>query len=312
MRTGHLALDLATGPSRGDVQRVAHAARAFVESWPIQFLTRFGYVVRGVIYFIPGLLALDLAVRRRGATLAPTGAIAMIGHEPFGRGLLLVVMAGLIGYAIWGLTRALLDPWGRGTSLRGIGRRIGYAISGLAYMSFVVLTTHLLLGDTADADQARAWVARALAAPMGGWILGAVGLGWILFAGLSEIGFGLTGGFERDLRWERMHVREHRWAVALGRIGIAGRGVIFAVIGLLLVTAALQHDPRRGGGMGEALEAIARQAFGRTLLALAAAGLMIFGVFSVLCARWMRTRSGLSQIRPPGRFHTREVRHGHV
>jgi len=308
---GHLSPVSVTGAPSGAARKAGRTARAFIESKPIQFLARFGYVVRGVIYFIPGLLALELAVARQGAALAPTGAIAVIGRQPFGRGLLLAVMAGLIGYSIWGLTRALLDPWGRGTSPRGIGRRIGYAMSALAYLSFVVLTVHLLMGTASHADQTREWVARLLAAPLGGWILGIVGLCWILVVGLSEIVMGWTGGFERDLRWERLHPGEHAWAVVLGRVGIVARGVIFAVIGVLLVLSAFLHDPARAGGMAEALEAIARQPFGRVLLAVASVGLIVFGAFSMLCARWMRTRSCRSQ-RPLPRSPSQEVRHGIV
>jgi hypothetical protein len=299
------------GSSRRAIGKARRTAHAFTETKPIQFLARFGYVVRGVIYFIPGLLALKLAVGRQGAALAPTEAIAVIGRQRFGRGLLLVVMAGLIGYAIWGLTRALLDPWGRGTSPRGIGRRVGYAMSALAYMSFVVLTVHLLMGSPSHADQTREWVARVLAAPFGGWILGIVGLCWILVVGVSEIVVGWTGGFERDLCLERMRPGERSWAVRLGRVGIIGRGVIFAVIGVLLVLAAFRRDPARAGGMGDALEAIAHQPFGRALLGVTSAGLVLFGAFSILCARWMRTRVGRSQ-RPLSGSPAREVRHGHV
>jgi hypothetical protein len=40
--------------------------------------------------------------------------------------------------------------------------------------------------------------------------------------------------------------------------------------------------------MDGALLALARQPFGRMLLAAAGLGLVAFGVFSAMCARWMR------------------------
>src|SRR5262245_66325426 len=124
---GHPSLATVTGTPRGASRKVGHAALAFAESKPIQFLARFGYVVRGLLYLVPGVLALKLALGRPGETLAPAQAIQVIDRQPFGQFLLLIMLAGLVGYAIWGLTRALLDPWGRGHSPRGIGRRIGYA-----------------------------------------------------------------------------------------------------------------------------------------------------------------------------------------
>jgi hypothetical protein len=227
--------------------------------------------------------------------------------------LLLVVLAGLIGYSIWGFTRALLDPLGRGDSPRGLGRRFGYAMSAFTYVSFVTLTIHLLMGSPSHADQSREWAAMLLAKPLGRWILGITGLCWIAGAGFLEIVLGWTGGFVKDLRWERMSRREHEWAVRLGRIGIVARGLIFTVIGFLLVTAALHGNPHRAGGMGKALEEIARQPYGRTLLAAAAAGLIVFGLFSILCARWMRTRSGATPLGARrSSSQTGEVRHGNA
>jgi uncharacterized protein DUF1206 len=309
---GTPSLATVAGRSRRTARKASHMARAISESKPVQFLARFGYVVRGVLYLVPGLLALELAVRHGGAAMAPAGTIVVIGRQPFGRVLLLVVLVGLVGYAVWGLTRAFLDPWGRGTSPRGLGRRIGYASSALAYMSFVLVTFHLLMGSASDADHTRAWATRLLTRPMGAWILGTIGLCWIVFAGLFEMVMGWTGGFERDLRWERMRPSEHWWARRIGRIGIVARGAIFTVIGVLLLLAAFHGNPRQAGGMGEALEAIARQPFGRSLLAVSAAGLIVFGAFSILCARWMRTRSGAysGRSRPP--VQPREVRHGLV
>jgi hypothetical protein len=303
------------GAPRHAVRKAGHAALAFTESKPIQFLARFGYVVRGLLYLVPGVLALELAPGRPGETLAPGQAITVIDRQPFRHFLLLLVLAGLVGYSIWGLTRALLDPWGRGKSPRGIGRRIGYGTSALAYLSFVIITLQLLAGRAAHGggnEEAQEWASFLLTKPMGAWVLGLVGLGWIVCGGLSEIVQGWTGGFERDLRWERMRPSEHWWAVRMGRVGIVARGVVFTVIGYLFIVAALHHNPHRAGGMGEALREIARQPYGRTLLGAAALGLIVFGLFSILCARWMRTRSAGTSRRAHSSPQSREVRHGRI
>jgi hypothetical protein len=307
--SGHPSLATVAGTPRRATRKAGHAALAFTESKPIQFLARFGYVVRGLLYLVPGVLALKLALGRPGETLAPAQTITVIDRQPFGHFLLLLVLAGLIGYSIWGLTRALLDPWGRGQSPRGIARRIGYGTSALAYLSFVLITLQLLSGRAAHGggEEAQEWASFLLTKPMGAWLLGLLGLGWIVCGGVSEILQGWTGGFERDLRWERMRPREHWWAVRMGRIGIVARGAVFAVIGYLFIASALHHNPRRAGGMGDALHEIARQPYGRTLLGAAALGLIVFGLFSILCSRWMRTRSVGGVRSSP---HTREVRHG--
>ena len=74
----------------------------------------------------------------------------------------------------------------------------------------------------------------------------------------------------------------------LGHFGTVARGVVFTIIGVLLIAAAMHANPQRGVGMDGALLALARQPFGRVLLAGAGLGLVAFGLFSAMCARWMR------------------------
>jgi hypothetical protein len=130
------------------------------------------------------------------------------------------------------------------------------------------------------------------ASPLGSWLLAIIGICWIVGAGLAQIVAGWRGAFEVDLAIERMTEFERRWMKRVGQIGIVSRGAVFAVIGVLIVAAARHAGPRGGTGMGEALLAILSRPFGRTLLAAAAVGLIAFGVFSALCARWMRIRPG--------------------
>jgi hypothetical protein len=83
----------------------------------------------------------------------------------------------------------------------------------------------------------------------------------------------------------------------LGRVGLVARGIVFTLIGVLVVAAALHHRVQPDSGLEGALKEIAHQPFGRALLAAAGAGLMSFGVFSAMCARWMRLRPAGGQSR---------------
>ena len=52
------------------VRRAKRAGKAWVE-----YLLRFGYIVRGVIYSVLGVIALRLALGTRGEDMSQTGAI---------------------------------------------------------------------------------------------------------------------------------------------------------------------------------------------------------------------------------------------
>jgi uncharacterized protein DUF1206 len=262
-------------------------SHSLVEVPAIRGLFRFGYIARGVVYLVPGLLALRLAIGKHGAVITQKGTIAVIGRQPLGRLLLIPVAAGLAGYALWGVIRAVLDPLRKGHSVQGVLERLGFAMSGLAYASLLVATVHFLV-SAVHTEKNRDWAAELLAKPSGAWLLGIVGLGWIAGAGILQIAHGWRGTFKDDLRLEHMGSEERRWAERLGQAGIVARGVVFSIIGMLIVAAAYHRDPERESGLNGALLELMRQPFGRILLAAAALGLVAFGAFSVMCARWVR------------------------
>lgn len=267
--------------------RARQRARAATEHpWVERFL-RFGFVMRGVVYLIPAILALRLALGRGGAAITQGEAIAMLGREPFGRLLLATVAFGLASYALWGVIRAVLDPLERGASPHGVARRLGYLSSGLGYGGLLLLTLSLLTGLR---HPSRDWLARVLAWPPGPWLVGAIGLSWIAGAGISEIVKAWRGSFTRDLALDRAGAHERHLAAWLGRFGIAARGLVLGIIGVSLVSAALHADATRRRGMGGALLDLSHAPHGRFLLGFVALGLMAFGLYSICCARWARTK----------------------
>ena len=286
-------MSLANPPAPGLVAaratpRTGSGSRAPAGGRWIEPVARFGLIVRGIIYAVPGLLALQLALGMHGAAITQSGAIEMIGHQPFGRGLLVAVAIGLAGYALWGVIRTIFDPLRRGHSPTGLAKRFGYAMSAFAYASLFVATLRYLTGALQHVAAPRDWTAPLLANPWGAWLLGIIGVCWIAGAGVAEIVRGWRGSFAADLDLGRVGDEERRWAMRLGRFGIVARGIVFTIIGILLVAAALHANPNHGFGMDGALLALARQPYGRILLAAAGLGLVAFGAFSVMCARWMR------------------------
>ena len=71
------------------------------------------------------------------------------------------------------------------------------------------------------------------------------------------------------------------------RFGSAARGVVFTMLGFFILQAALRYDPNQAQGLDGALRTIAQQPYGPWLLAIVALGLVSFGIYSVLCARWI-------------------------
>jgi len=106
--------------------------------------------------------------------------------------------------------------------------------------------------------------------------------------GLGQIYQGLTADFKKDFKTNETSPDEQRWAVRAGRIGMAARGVVFAMLGFFVFQAALHVDPKQVKGLDGALQTLAQQPYGPWLLGLVALGLVAFGIYSMLCARWIR------------------------
>jgi hypothetical protein len=270
------------------------AARRAMRSQWMERVMRLGFFVRGLVYGLVGLLALEVALGgRNGKITEQQGAIATIGAQPFGRLLLVLILVGLAGYALWGIFRAWMDPLHRGSDAKGIVQRIGYLISAISY-GVLMIPTYRAIQHKPGAAQAggttsstQRLVGSLLTKSWGPWVVGLAGLA-ILFAGLGQIATGLKAKFEMTFDPYRLTAYQREWATRLGRIGYVARGIVFAIMGILLIQAARLSDPMKARGIDGALMTLARQPNGQFLLVIIAAGLVAFGAYSILGAFWFR------------------------
>lgn len=262
------------------------AVHAASNPW-LEQLERFGFVVRGLIYMIIGVLALQLAIGAGGATATPTSAIALIGRQPLGKLLLALVAAGLAGYSLWGFIRAILDPLGRGSDAKGLLARTGFLFSGVSYGLLLIPTISALLNkpSTSTASSSGGVPASLLSGPFGKWLLVAIGLFW-LGAGAGQLLEAYVAHFTRDLKTGAMSAQEVKTAIWLGRIGFAARGIVFGLIGVIVLQAAFAVGARQAQGFDGALAALAHAPYGEILLGAVAIGLIVFGAYSAMCAKW--------------------------
>ena len=270
---------------------VEQAAQKTVDNPWIERLARLGYAVRGLLYGVVGVLALAVALGHGGATTDKNGALAAIAAQPYGKLLLVLIAIGLIGYSLWGFIRALLDPLNRGTDPKGIAQRIGYAVSGLSYGALILPTVGLITGsgNGGGGGGPQDWTAKLMDQPFGPWLVGLGGLIGIA-GGLGQMAQGVTTDFKKDFKLGEMSANERTAFTWIGRVGLVARGIVFALLGFFLIEAALNTDPNRAKGLDGALQTLAQQPFGPWLLGFVALGLVAFGLYSLMSARWIQVR----------------------
>lgn len=265
----------------------AQDASEDVIEWVV-WLARFGYAAKGTVYIIIGALAAQAALGSGGRTTGPTGALSWLSNQAFGRILLTLVAVGLFGYALWRFVEAWVDPGHEGADAEGIVKRIGFAVSGTVYGLFGVEALRIAFGSSGGGgNQAQDWTARLMAQPFGLWLVGIVGA-IIIGTGLYQFYRAYTASFREKLKLHEMSSTEITWSTRAGRIGFAARGVVYLIIGGFLILAAWQADPQEAAGIGEALGTLGRQPYGPWLLAVVALGLVAYGIFALVLARYRR------------------------
>lgn len=283
---------MARGGSSGEKAKEG-ARRAAEEASPwIERVARFGYAAYGVVYVLVGVLAFQAALGGGGETAGQEGALQTILLAPLGRFLLGLVALGLLGYAAWRLFQGVLDPENEGRSVKGIVKRSDHIVNGLFHVALAVSVGRVALGSgSGGGGGPDDWTATLLQQPVGRSLTVAVGAG-IVIIGLFQFYRAYDAKFMEKLKPGEMGPGERAWTRRGGRLGHAARGVVFLIIGAFLVQAALQSDPNEARGLGGALSALAGQPFGPYLLGAVAFGLVCFGLFMFVVARYRRIETG--------------------
>ncbi|MGB3637205.1 MAG: DUF1206 domain-containing protein [Rivularia sp. (in: cyanobacteria)] len=255
----------------------------------IEGLARFGYASKGAVYFLVGLLAVKAAFGSGGKTTDTEGALKTIVQQPFGQILLGLVAFGLISYAMWRFVEAINDPENKGKDIKGIVTRLTYVANGLTYAALAWTAVQIVMGSASsdDGDAKQDWTARLLNQPFGQWLVGTIGAAVIAF-GCYYLYRAFSAKFRRKLYLSELSNTGREWVIAICRFGLAARSIVFFLIGWFFIEAAYMAQASQVGGLNEALETLAAQPYGPWLLAIVALGLIAYGVYCVVQARYRR------------------------
>ena len=244
------------------------------KSEKFRWLVRLGFAARGLVYILVGFLALTAAPGDNG----PQGAFNLLQDGPLGAPILYAAALGLVGYALYRLSSLLFDVESHGTGGKGIIHRIGHGASGVAHLALAWTAFQFAHGtQSAPSESDQAAAGTLLSFPLGSLALGVIGVGFVAAAVMQATG-AVTADFMTSTAADAPSVVK-----PLGRIGYAARAVVFLVIGWSLVQSAWFGSTEQIKSLGEAIGTLADQG---PLYTLVAAGLLVFGVFSLLLARY--------------------------
>lgn len=259
----------------------------------VERLSRIGILAKALIYLIIGLLATGVAFDLGGALTGSRGVLHLLVTQPLGRAVLALLAFGLAAYTLWLFVQAFVDPDGNGTSFLGLVDRVGQVITGIAHATLTVEAVRLAAGlpGFMRGDGIERWIAELLARPHGVWVVGLAGAIVVVIGG-SQIWRALHGDIRADWKLAQLDPYRDRWRLRLGRFGLAARGLVLAIAGGLVVRAARAYDPDAAGGMEAVFQALREQTASDWLLGGVALGLVAYGMFALLEARYRFIPSG--------------------
>lgn len=266
----------------------------------IEWAARVGYGARGFVYLSAGALTLLAATDRIGDAVGTSGAAGWLAEQPFGKVWLVLLGLGLWAFVGWRVLQAVFDADHEGTDLKGWTTRAGQAVSGLFYGVLASGVFEYLdeFGEATNASAAHAQdlaesvaenqekAAMLLGMPFGEVLLIGAGL-VVLGVGVGNIVRAIRDDFDDALACPKAFCGT---ATALARAGYAARGFAYLPLGVFVVLAGLHARSGEVTTTAAALDALEAQPGGSWILGLTAAGLMAFGAFAFVEARWRRIR----------------------
>jgi hypothetical protein len=261
-----------------------HARQAANSEW-LDRAARLGFLAKGLVYALIGVLAFQVAMGDQQRA-DQKGALQAIAAKPGGSVVLWLMVLGFLAYAVWRFSEAAFGRRNETDEKKRTAKRLGSAANGAIYLAFAVLAFRTVTSSSNSSSGADV-TAKVLGWPGGQAIVVIAGL-VIMVVAVALAWRGLKTDFEKHLNTARMSRTTFTAVRRLGQVGYIARGAVFFLIGALVVKAAVDHQPGKAQGFDVALRSLAGAPFGQVLLIAAALGLICFGAYCVAEARYRR------------------------
>lgn len=254
-------------------------------------VARLGWVAKGVVYGVLGLLAVSIALDRSSSERAgsgeasQSGAVAEVASTSLGEATLYALAVGLLLYAAWRLA-SLVFP--AENSAKAWVTRGGYLVSAVVYLalawSALSFARHRVgTGSESEDAKVERLVRDLMEMSLGRWLVGLLGLA-VIAIGVYFCVKGVLATFRDELEPGSVGPLSKESIVVLGRFGWVGRGIVMGLVGWLLIRAAVRFKPDDAKGIDGALREVTGSTAGAMLVGFAAVALVLYGVFCIVSA----------------------------
>ena len=268
----------------GDVSvRAQQVGRKADTSKALDHAVRVGLIAYGIVHLLIAWVAIQLAFGDSEGSASSDGALSAMAKTPVGGVLLYVVAAGFGALVLWQLTEA---SWGHRDKegKKRVLKRLGSGLKVVLYGSLGWSALKIAMGGGSDGGGTDTLTSKIMSMPAGPLLVGAVGVAVGAYA-VRLIYRGLSESFMDKLKAEGQTGNTGKAFVMLGKAGYVSKGLALFVIAGLFLWAAWTHDPKKSGGLDQALQTVLEQPFGVPMLLVLGAGIACYGLFAFAWAR---------------------------
>lgn len=268
----------------GDVSvRAQQIGRQADGSKAFDHAVRVGLIAYGIVHLLIAWVAIQLAFGDNQGSASSDGALSTMAKTPVGGVLLYVVAAGFAALVIWQLMEAIggdRDEEGK----KRLFKRLGHASKAVLYGALGWSALKIAMGGGSDGGGTDTITAKIMAMPGGQLLVGLVGLAVFAY-GAGLIYRGLSESFMDKLKAKGRVGDTGKAFVLFGKTGYVSKGLALLVVAGLFLWAAWTHDPKKSGGLDQALHKVLEQPFGMPMLVALGAGIACYGLFAFAWAR---------------------------
>ena len=241
-----------------------------------------GFISKGFIYLVIGLLTLLAALNMGGESSGTNQALKFLKRQPFGQVLLLVLGTGLLCYSFWMFVRCFKDPENIGNDKKGKLMRFGIFITGLVYTFLAFLCFYHLFTYSPEGSSGSRYI--DLLGPSLISIL-FIGIGAILVIQaiiliVGVIKGGLLDQFNLEGR-KGSHIMR-----LVGKFGFISRAFIVGIIAYFFLRAGLYTGSHEIKGVQDAFSFLDQSDFGTVLMVFTSVGFISYGLFFIFLSRY--------------------------
>ena len=244
-----------------------------------------GYVAKGTVYSLTGILALGAAIGFSKKSEGKLGVIKFLQDQPFGNVLLGILALGFLCYAVWRFFQSIKDPENMGAELKAIGKRVGFFFSGIIYLGLGIYTVYQIFGTTTGEQSSGKSM---LPADYLDYIFYAIAIGLAIKA-IFQVVKAYKGRFLEKFHLNALSNLNTRKTIKwLAYSGLVARAIVVGIVSYFFFTAADTANKNDIKGTSEAFSFLRQNSEGSWLMGTVALGLICYGTYMFVMAKYRK------------------------